>query len=74
MGKITDAQQTVDEIRDIFSLSPLTQPIGEPATGSEQQEIEAGKQRTAQHGLLAGWLEFRGIVVFVVGLGLLLSI
>ena len=74
LGKITDTQQTVDEIRDIFSLIPLTQPMGEPATGFEQQEIEAGKQRAIQYGLLAVWLEFRGIVVFVMGLGLLFSI
>ena len=68
-GKIASAQQKVDTSNKLFSVTPITKPVGEGLTQSSQGKIDAGRDEVAYYEQMAQWLQIGGVAFMVVGIG-----
>ncbi len=66
--KISSAQKSVNQLRGLTNLSPITKDAGDLATGSAQKKIDAGRYKANTYQVLAGWLHGVGIAIFVIGI------
>ncbi len=68
-GKIRHAQGKVDTTNNLFSVTPVTKPVGQSLTQSAQSQIDSGRDEVAYYEQMADWLRIGGIGFVVVGIG-----
>ncbi len=69
--KISGAQRSVDQGKELTQISPFTKDIGDMAAGSVQGKIDEGSRTADNYELLANWLHGTGVVIFIAGIFLL---
>ena len=70
--KISGAENTMEQGNQLFSLTPATKEAGKVLTAPAEKKISEGKAQASAYEQLAGWLQFGGIALVVVGGGMVI--
>lgn len=68
-AKIASAQSKVDTSNKLFSVTPVTKPVGKTLTGSAQSQIDAGRGEVSYYEQVVQWLQIGGAAFVVIGIG-----
>lgn len=69
--RISSAQKQVNTGKKLFSLSPVTEPVGKGLTGAAQRRIDEGRREVSQYEDLAYWFQIGGGILIVIGIGVI---
>ncbi|MGB7977827.1 MAG: hypothetical protein WCF19_01545 [Chlamydiales bacterium] len=66
--RIASAQNQVDTVNSVFSMSKYTKPVGKQFTGSAQKQINAGQEDIDKYESMANNLKIGGVTLIVIGI------
>jgi hypothetical protein len=67
--QISAGQDKIDATNKLFSITPVTKPVGKGLTSSGQREVNAGRETADYYQQVSEWLRIGGIAGLIIGVG-----